>query len=61
MESEMLPIDQVFRTVQLLTSKGFVDNYHLGGGVVAWKAAGLPTCSQQQPAGEARRKLFGLF
>ena len=43
---------------KLLTSKGFVDTYHLGGGIVAWKAAGLPTCSQQQRAGEARRSLF---
>jgi rhodanese-related sulfurtransferase len=46
---------------QLLTSKGFHDAYHLGGGIVAWKAAGLPTRSQQQPAGEGRRKLLGLF
>src|SRR6516164_9724411 len=46
---------------QLLTSKGFRDAYQLGGGIVAWKAAGLPTRSQQQPAGEGRRKLFGLF
>jgi rhodanese-related sulfurtransferase len=46
---------------QLLTSKGFRDTYQLGGGIVAWKAAGLPTRSQQQPAGEGRRKLFGLF
>jgi rhodanese-related sulfurtransferase len=46
---------------QLLTSKGFRDAYQLGGGIVAWKAVGLPTRSQQQPAGERRRKLFGLF
>ena len=46
---------------QLLTSKGFRDAYQLAGGIVAWKAAGLPTRSQQQPAGEGRRKLFGLF
>jgi rhodanese-related sulfurtransferase len=32
---------------QLLTSKGFRDAYQLGGGIVAWKAAGLPTRSQQ--------------
>jgi rhodanese-related sulfurtransferase len=32
---------------QLLTSKRFRDAYQLGGGVVAWKAAGLPTRSQQ--------------
>jgi rhodanese-related sulfurtransferase len=31
---------------QLLTSKGFRDAYHLAGGIVAWKAAGLPTRSQ---------------
>jgi rhodanese-related sulfurtransferase len=46
---------------KLLISKGFRDAYHLGGGIVAWKAAGLPTRSQQAPAGEGRRKLFGLF
>jgi rhodanese-related sulfurtransferase len=46
---------------KLLTSKGFRDAYHLGGGIVAWKAAGLPTRSRQEPAGEGRRKLFGLF
>jgi rhodanese-related sulfurtransferase len=45
---------------QLLSSKGFRDAYQLGGGIVAWKAAGLPTRSQQ-PAGERQRKLFGLF
>ena len=31
---------------QLLASKGFRDAYQLGGGIVAWKAAGLPTHSQ---------------
>ena len=31
---------------QLLASKGFRDAYQLGGGIVAWKAAGLPTRSQ---------------
>jgi rhodanese-related sulfurtransferase len=46
---------------RLLTSKGFHDAYHLGGGIVAWKAAGLPTRAQQAPAGEGRRKLFGIF
>ena len=46
---------------QLLTSKAFRDAYQLGGGIVGWKAAGLPTRSQQQPAGEGRRKLFGLL
>jgi rhodanese-related sulfurtransferase len=46
---------------KLLTSKGFRDAYHLGGGIVAWKAAGLPTRAQQAPAGEGRRKLFGMF
>ena len=46
---------------KLLTSKGFPDAYHLAGGIVAWKTAGLPTRAQQQPASEGRRKLFGLF
>jgi rhodanese-related sulfurtransferase len=32
---------------QLLTSKGFREAYQLGGGIVAWKAAGLPTRLQQ--------------
>ena len=31
---------------QLLATKGFRDAYQLGGGIVAWKAAGLPTRSQ---------------
>ena len=31
---------------ELLTSKGFRDSYQLGGGIVTWKAAGLPTHSQ---------------
>lgn len=47
---------------KLLTSKGFRDAYHLGGGIVAWKAAGLPTRSKQEPAAAGgRRKLFGVF
>ncbi len=46
---------------RLLTSKGFRDAYHLAGGIMAWKAAGLPTQSKQAPAAEGRRKLFGLF
>ena len=46
---------------ELLASKGFRDSYQLGGGIVAWKAAGLPTRSTQAPEGEGRRKLFGLF
>ena len=46
---------------KLLTSRGFRDAYHLRGGILAWKAAGLPTRSPQTPAGEGRRKLFGLF
>jgi rhodanese-related sulfurtransferase len=45
---------------ELLSSKGFRDAYHLSGGIVAWKAAGLPTSSAQPPA-EPRKKLFGLF
>jgi rhodanese-related sulfurtransferase len=46
---------------QLLTSKGFRDVYQLRGGIVAWKAAGLPTRLQPEPTGVRRRKLFGLF
>jgi rhodanese-related sulfurtransferase len=46
---------------RLLISKGFRDAYHLGGGIVAWKTAGLPTKSGQGAAAEGRRKLFGLF
>jgi rhodanese-related sulfurtransferase len=46
---------------RLLTSKGFRDAYHLGGGIVAWKAAGLPTKSAQGASAGGRRKLFGLF
>jgi rhodanese-related sulfurtransferase len=45
---------------QLLTSKGFRDTYHLRGGIMAWKAAGLPTQSKQETPAK-RRKLFGLF
>jgi rhodanese-related sulfurtransferase len=46
---------------QLLTSKGFRDAYQLRGGIVAWKAAGLPTRLKPEPRGVGRRKLFGLF
>jgi len=46
---------------KLLQSKGFRDVYHLSGGIVAWKAAGLPTHSERQTGAEGRRKLFGLF
>jgi rhodanese-related sulfurtransferase len=46
---------------RLLMSKGFNDVYHLGGGIVAWKAAGLPTRSERSEAGTGRRKLFGLL
>jgi rhodanese-related sulfurtransferase len=46
---------------RLLTSKGFRDAYHLGGGITAWKAAGLPTRSDRGDAPESRRKLFGMF
>jgi rhodanese-related sulfurtransferase len=46
---------------QLLTSKDFRDAYQLRGGIVAWKAAGLPTRLQPEPTGVGRRKLFGLF
>ena len=44
---------------RLLTSKGFRDAYHLSGGIMAWKAAGLPTKSTRNAAGEGRRKRFG--
>ena len=43
----------------LLASKGFRDAYHLNGGILAWKAAGLPTRSQRERAGEGGRKRFG--
>ena len=43
----------------LLTSKGFRDAYHLQGGILAWKAAGLPTKSKRDAAGEGGRKRFG--
>jgi rhodanese-related sulfurtransferase len=47
---------------RLLSSKGFRDVYHLGGGIVAWKAAGLPTRSERGGASEGKRKRFaGLF
>lgn len=44
---------------RLLTSKGFGDAFHLGGGIIAWKAAGLPTQSKRDAAGEDGRKRFG--
>ncbi len=43
----------------LLLSKGFRDAYALSGGIVAWKAAGLPTRSKRAAAGEGERKRFG--
>ncbi len=46
---------------RLLTSKGFRDAYHLSGGIMAWKAAGLPTQSKRDAAGEGGRKRFWLF
>ena len=45
---------------RLLMSKGFRDAYHLAGGILAWKAAGLPTHAPQA-APEQRRRLFGMF
>jgi rhodanese-related sulfurtransferase len=45
----------------LLTSKGFRDAYHLQGGILGWKAAGLPTRSKRDAAGESGRKRFWLF
>ena len=44
---------------RLLTSKGFRDAYHLSGGIMAWKAAGLPTRSRPSETGEGSRKRFG--
>jgi rhodanese-related sulfurtransferase len=44
---------------KLLMSKGFRDAYHLGGGIVAWKAAGLPTRTGDHSAGGPPRKRFG--
>ena len=44
---------------RLLSSKGFRDAYHLSGGIMAWKAAGLPTQSKRDPSGEGGRKRFG--
>ena len=47
---------------RLLTSKGFRDAYHLSGGIVAWKAAGLPTRRGGHEAGATpRRSLSWLF
>jgi rhodanese-related sulfurtransferase len=40
----------------LLLSKGFREAYELSGGIMAWKAAGLPVRSER---GEGGRKLFG--
>jgi len=44
---------------RLFASKGFRDAYHLRGGIVAWKAAGLPTCSNPDAASAGGRKRFG--
>jgi rhodanese-related sulfurtransferase len=44
---------------RLLASKGFRDAYHLSGGIVAWKAAGLPTRSRRDESGDGARKRFG--
>jgi len=41
----------------LLTSKGFREAYELGGGIMGWKAAGLPTKSD----GRGKRRLGWLF
>ena len=46
---------------RLLTSKGFRDAYHLSGGIVAWKAAGFPTRTKREAAGEGSRKRFWPF
>ncbi len=39
---------------ELLASKGFREVYELSGGIMGWKAAGLPT-----QAGEGGKRLFG--
>jgi len=44
---------------RLLVSKGFRDAFHLSGGIMAWKAAGLPTQSKRAAAAEGGRKRFG--
>ena len=44
---------------RLLTSKGFRDAYHLSGGIMAWKAAGLPTQPRKDAGAEGGRKRFG--
>lgn len=44
---------------KLLTSKGFRDAYHLSGGIVAWKAASLPTRTGRNDAAAPPRKRFG--
>ncbi len=43
----------------LLSSKGFRDAYHLSGGIMAWKAAGLPTHSKRDVSSEGGRRRFG--
>ena len=44
---------------RLLSSKGFREAYSLSGGIVAWKAAGLPTRSERSVPVEGGRKRFG--
>ncbi len=44
---------------RLLSSKGFRGAYTLSGGIVAWRAAGLPTQSRRDASGEGGRKRFG--
>ena len=44
---------------RLFSSKGFRDVYHLGGGIMAWKAAGLPTRTERGSANDGERKRFG--
>ncbi len=43
----------------LLLSKGFRDAYELSGGILAWKAAGLPTQPRRQDSGGSERRRFG--
>jgi len=46
---------------RLLASKGFREAYHLSGGIMAWKAAGLPTRTKQPASGEGGRKRLWPF
>jgi len=43
---------------RLFASKGFSETYTLSGGIMAWKAAGLPTKSARDTSSDARRGFF---